>query len=141
MPKSRDMQRKVLNGIFRTTALAQVATHYVALASADLTVDNVTANELPASNGYARIAITRGDAQWVAPSNSALRSLVTNVNALTGPTTTGNLNGGSPIGFFGIYDALTAGNLVYCGALGTPVTILSGQVISIPAGAIQVSEG
>lgn len=142
MSKSTYEADAYLNDRFRDGgALPALGTVYVALANADLTRDNVTANELTiGTGGYARIAVPTTNADWTAPATSGGRRMISNVNTLSGGTATANLNSGNPIGYFGIYDASTGGNLIRYGALGTAVTILSGQAISIPPGALQVLE-
>lgn len=142
MPWSTYTRDKLLNHMFRTTAFAQLGTVYVALANADLTADNVTANELPiGTGGYARIAVGTTDSDWTAPATSGTRRMISNTGTLSGGTASANLNGGNPIGFFGIYDAATAGSLIGFGALGTPKTILSGDAITIAPGALQLLQG
>jgi hypothetical protein len=143
MSKSNFERDLYLNSRFRDAgAMAALGTVYVALATADLTAANVTANELViGTGGYARTAVPTTNTDWAAPADSAGRRAIVNLNTITGATATANLNAGNPIGFYGMYDAPTGGNLIRYGALGTAITILSGQVITIPAGAISIAEG
>jgi hypothetical protein len=129
-----------LNSRFRDGgAMPALGTIYIALANADLTRLNVTANELPiGTGGYARIAVGTTNADWAAMVDSAGLSMITNSGTLSGGTASANLNGGANIGFYGIYDAATAGNLIRFGAFGTPKAILSGDAITIPPGGIQI---
>jgi hypothetical protein len=91
--------------------------------------------------GYARAPITVGDAQWVAPSTSGGREVIVNVNAVNFGTATANLNGGVAIPYWGVIDAATAGNLWYHGPISVPRSVLSGDPITIAAGAMQFFEG
>jgi hypothetical protein len=142
MPKSTYLADKILGFIFRDDTWTKPTNVYWALASADLTAANVTANELPiGTGGYARAAVAVANAQWLAPATSGARRVIVNVNQITFGTATANLNGSNPVGFFGIYDAATGGNLLYYGTISTPAAILSGQPIAILAGAAQVLEG
>lgn len=142
MAKSNYERDTYLNARFRDGgALAALGTVYVALASADLTAANLTANELPiGTGGYARIAVGTTNADWSAPATSGTRRMISNTATLNGGTASANLNGGAPIGFYGIYDAATAGNLIRFGALATPRTILSGDSIVIAPGSLQILE-
>jgi hypothetical protein len=142
MSKSNFERDLYLNGRFRDGgAIAALGTVYVALASADLTAANLTANELPiGTGGYARIAIGTTNADWAAPATSGGARMIANVSSLSGGTATANLNGGNPVGFYGIYDAATAGNLIRYGALAIPRTFLTGDAIVIPPGALQILE-
>lgn len=142
MPKSTYLADLQLNHVARTASWTKPTNLYFALASASLTAANVTANELPiGTGGYARAAVAVADAQWNAPATSGSYRVITNVNAINFGTATANLNGSAPIGFFGIYDAATAGNLLYYGTISTPRTVLSGDPITIAAGAAQILEG
>jgi hypothetical protein len=142
MPWSNYTRDAILNHMFRDATFTKLGTVYVALASADLTAANVTANELTiGTGGYARIAVGTTNSDWNAPATSGERRMISNTGTLSGGTASANLNGGNPIGFFGIYDASTAGNLIAFGALGTPKTILSGDAISIAPGALQLLQG
>jgi len=135
-------RRAILNHMFRSTAFAQLGTVYVAFGSADFTENNIIANELTLGvGGYARIAIGTADADWTAPVTSGGREMIANVGTLSGGTATANLNGGNPIGYFGIYDAATVGNLIRFGAFGVPITILTGYDITIAPGALQLFQG
>jgi len=141
MPLSTYERDLHLNGRYRDGgAIAALGTIYLALASADLTAANVSANELPAGNGYARLAIGTTNADWTAPADSGGRRIITNTAALTGATASGDLNGGAPIGFWGLYDAATlgTGNLIRYGAFQTPVTILNGDQIVIAIGSLEI---
>ena len=138
MPNSTYERRRILNQGFRDEAATKHGTLYLALASADLTADNVTANELPiGTGGYARIAIPTTNADWTAPATVGGREMISNVNTLTGGTASANLNGGTAIPNWGLYDASTGGNLIKYGTFGTPRSVLSGDPIEIAPGAIQ----
>lgn len=142
MAKSNTEADAYLNARFRDAgALAAFGTVYLALASAPLGDTNVTANELViGTGGYARVPIPTTNADWTAPADSGGRRMISNVNTITGATASANLNGGNPVPNYGLYDASTGGNLIRHGEFGVPPTILSGQVITVPAGAVQIFE-
>lgn len=141
MPLANFERDLILNGRFRDGgAIPALGTVYLALASADLTADNISANELAAGSGYARIAIGTTDSDWTAPATVGGRRTITNAATLTGATASGDWNGGNPIGFWGLYDSATlgAGNLIRYGALETPKTMLNGDTLVFAAGALEV---
>ena len=141
MAKSIYLADAQLAHVARTGSWTKPTNLYFALASASLTAANVTANELPiGTGGYARASVAVADAQWTAPATSGSNRVITNVNAINFGTATANLNSSNPIGFFGIYDAATGGNLLYYGAISTPRAVLSGDPITIAAGAAQILE-
>lgn len=140
MSNSTYLARAILNHLFRTTALAQLGTVYIALGNADFTKDNVTANEVATTGGYARASVGTTDADWAAPATSGGRDVTSNAATITFPTASANWNGGNPIGFFGIYDAATAGNLLRFGALGTARTVLSGDTFQLAPGSLVIGE-
>jgi hypothetical protein len=109
-------------------------TLYVALFTADPTDDNVTANEVSAG-WYERKALGALSAPvgtGVATSNS---------NQVTFPAVTG---GSITLSHWGIYDALSGGNLRYSDAwqvdgVATPRTYTVDDVPVVPAGGIEIT--
>lgn len=142
MPKSNAEAAAYLNARFRDAgALAAFGTVYVALAAADLTRANVTANELPiGTGGYARIPVGTTNADWSAPVDLSGRQMIANTATLSGGTASADLNGGDPVGFYGLYDAATGGNLIRHGQLATAREFLLGDQIVIAPGALQILE-
>ena len=132
--KSNYLEGAFLNHLLRTTALTQPTNVYVGLYTAAPT-DAGGGTEVT-GNGYARAAISRADASWSAPAgtprataNAATVTFSPNPSATWGVVT-----------HFGIFDALTTGNLLYWAALGTSKTINSGDVVSFAAAAISITE-
>ncbi len=87
--------------------------------------------------GYARIAVVRSAAGWtvaLAGDNSTCK----NAAAVTFPISTG---GGTPtITYFGIYTAITGGDLIASGTIGSPPTIQIGDTPKFNASQIIVAE-
>jgi len=104
----------------RNTTFTSPATVYLGLFTTDPT-DGGTGTEV-SGGSYARQAIT-----FSAPSNG-----VTSNNAqVTFPTATANWG---TVGWIGIYDALTSGNLLYHAPLTTSKTIANGDVFIVSSG-------
>lgn len=77
--------------------------------------------------GYGRVAIPCNDTNWSDPDSDGIYRYVANLLAVTFGSPTGDWNGANPIPNFAIWDASTAGNMMYDGALPTPRTIVGGD--------------
>lgn len=108
------------------TAYTAAATVYVGLSEADPTDDGSGWSEADYT-GYAREAITFG---------AAASRVVTQSGAITFDECTGGTN---TITHWGIWDALTNGNLLAHGALGSSTGVSSGSTPSIASGEINVT--
>jgi hypothetical protein len=104
------------------------STKYLALFVADPTDDNVTANEVSGA-WYGRQAISG----WSAPVGSG--TLTANSNQLTYNAVTGSA---TSVTHWGIYDALTAGNLVSSGAWPSTKVLNVDDVFVVEAGDIEL---
>lgn len=122
---SNYLENALINATLRNTAYSSPATVYAALFTSDPT-DAGTGTEV-SGGSYARKAITFG-----APSNGAS----TNSGAVEFDQATGNWG---TITHFGIYDALTSGNLLYHGALTTSKTIETGDVFKFATASVTVT--
>jgi len=97
---------------------------WLALFVADPTDNNLTANEVSAG-WYARIAT----GAWAAPTGSS--NATSNSNQITFPAVTAN---SVQVSHWGIYDALTGGNLRFSGAFPAPKTFAVSDVPFVGAG-------
>lgn len=131
--KSDYLEAAILNHIFRTTALTQPGTLYVALFTA--APSDAGGGTEVAGGSYARASVGSADADWSAPSGDPRQ--VGNAGAITFPTATGTWG---TLTHFAIMDAASAGNQLYWGALTSTPTISSGMTPSFAAGALTVSE-
>ena len=114
---SNFLENALINATLRNTTYTSVATVYVSLWTTDPT-DAGSGTEV-SGGSYARTAVTFG-----APSNGA----TTNSADVTFPTATASWG---TVGWIGINDALTSGNLLYHTALDTAKTIDSGDIFKI----------
>lgn len=125
MSLSNFAETKYLDHVLGNTPWTMPTTVYLGLATAN--PDDASLTEI-SGNGYARQAITFGAAASRAAANSS-------TNAFTASG-----GGWGTITHYGIFDALTGGNLIHYGALATSKTISgSGDSLSIAAGQIVVS--
>jgi len=122
---SNFLEDALINATLRNTTYTSVATVYVSLWTSDPT-DAGSGTEV-SGNSYARTAVTFG-----APSNGAS----TNSADVTFPTATGSWG---VVGWIGINDASTGGNLLYHSPLDTSKTIDTGDIFKISTGNLSVT--
>jgi hypothetical protein len=123
---SNYLENALLNATLRNTSYTSPATVYAALFTSDPT-DAGTGTECTGT-GYARTAIT-----FAAPSNGVTTN---SAAACEFPQATGDWG---TITHFGIFDALTTGNLLYYGALTTSKVISSGDVFKFSTSSVSVT--
>jgi hypothetical protein len=121
---SNFLENALINATLRATTYTSPATVYVSLWTSDPT-DAGSGTEV-SGGSYARTAVTFG-----APSNG------TSLNSadVVFPTATA---GWGTVGWIGINDALSSGNLLYHTALDAAKTIDSGDIFKIATGNLSV---
>ena len=128
---STHLAQKIINHFYRNIPQTATSATYLALFVADPTDDNVTANEVSAA-WYARQLI----ASWTAPQQQDDFVYFSNSNELRFNAVTGNA---ITLTHYGIYDALSSGNLLDSGLLvnssgiTTPRTLNEDDVFVIKA--------
>jgi len=122
---SNYLENALINATLRNTSYTSPATVYVGLYTSDPT-DADTGTEV-SGGSYARTAVTFG-----APSNG----VSTNSAAVEFPQATGSWG---TVGWIGILDASTSGNLLYHTALDTSKTIENGDIFKIAIGSLSVT--
>jgi len=122
---SNFLENALINATLRATTYTSVATVYVSLWTSDPT-DAGSGTEV-SGGSYARTAVT-----FAAPSNG----VSTNSADVTFPTATASWG---TVGWIGINDALSSGNLLYHTPLDTSKTIDSGDIFKISTGNLSVT--
>jgi len=122
---SNYLENALINATLRNIAYTSPANVYVALFTSDPT-DAGSGTEV-SGGSYARTAVT-----FAAPSNGVS---VSNADC-TFPTATGSWG---TVGWIGLYDALTSGNLLYHTPLDTSKVIASGDIFKISSGNLSVT--
>jgi len=122
---SNFLENALINATLRNTTYTSVATVYVSLWTTDPT-DAGSGTEV-SGGSYARTAVT-----FAAPSNG----VTTNSADVTFPTATGSWG---TVGWIGINDALTTGNLLYHSPLDVSKTVTSGDIFKISTGNLSVT--
>jgi hypothetical protein len=122
---SNYLENALINATLRNTSYTSPSTIYVALYTSDPTDAN-TGTEVTGGS-YVRTSVTFG-----APSNGASLS-----NAdCTFPQATASWG---TVGWIGLMDASTSGNLLYHTALDASKTIDSGDIFKIASGSLSVT--
>ena len=122
---SNYLENALINGTLRATTFTAPAAVYVSLHTADPT-DAGTGTEV-SGGSYARQAATFG-----APSNGAS----TTTADITYPQATASYG---TVGWIGIWDAVSTGNLLYHSPLNTSKTIDTGDIFKITSGSLTVT--
>ena len=122
---SNYLENALINATLRNTSYTSPATVYLGLYTSDPTDAN-TGTEV-SGGSYARVAVTMG-----APSDG----VSTNSAAIEFPQASGSWG---TVGWIGILDASTSGNLLYHTALDTSKTISSGDIFKIAIGGLSVT--
>ncbi len=122
---SNYLEDALINATLRNTSYTSPTTVYVGLYTTDPTDAN-TGTEV-SGGSYARTAVTFG-----APSGG----VTTNSAAVEFPQATASWG---TIGWIGILDASTSGNLLYHTALDTSKTIDNGDIFKISTGSLSVT--
>lgn len=86
-------------------------------------------------NGYSRATLNPADANWAAP--SAGNGVTSNSSAISFATPTGA--GWGTVTHFAVFDAASAGNMLFWGSLTTSKTINAGDTVSFATGQLQVT--
>ena len=122
---SNYLENALINATLRNTSYTSPSVVYLGLFTSDPTDAN-TGTEV-SGGSYARQSITFG-----APSNG----VSTNSAAIEFPQATGSWG---TVGWIGIMDALTTGNLLYHTPLDASKTIASGDIFKISIGSLSVT--
>ena len=122
---SNYLENALINATLRNTSYTSPAAVYISLHTADPT-DAGTGTEV-AGGSYIRQSATFG-----APSNG----VSTTTADITFPQATANWG---TIGWIGIWDAQTTGNLLYHTALDTSKAIDNGDIFKIASGSLTVT--
>ena len=126
---SNYLENKVLDHIFGK-ATYTASTVYVGLSTADPLEDGSGLAE-PSGGSYARVETSTSD--WTAASGG----LLSNANDITFPEATGSWG---TCTHFALFDAATAGNMLYYGALTASKSPTSGDVAKFAAGDLTISQ-
>jgi hypothetical protein len=117
---SNYLENALINATVRNTTFTSPATVYLGLFTSDPT-DAGTGTEITGGS-YARQSII-----FASPSNG----VTSNSAQITFPTATADWG---TVGWIGIYDSLTSGNLLYHSPLTTSKTIANGDVFLVGTG-------
>ena len=129
--KSDYLENEILDHVLGGADYSRPATVYIALYTAD---PSDTGGGTEVSGGsYARASVTNNDTNWPAASSGAK----SNGADITFTEATGDWG---TITAMGIFDAETAGNLLYWGELTTDKAINSGDTAKFATGDIDITE-
>ena len=126
------LENKMLDHVFGAVTYTPPATLYFGLSTTTI-ADAGTGITEPSGNGYARKGVTNNTTNFP----SAVAGAKTNGADITFDPASGSW--GTVTDFF-IADALSGGNILAYGVLGTPKAITSGDTAKIASGALSLSQ-
>lgn len=130
-------EQAILNGVLQDPSYAGYATLWIGLSTTTPTEAGGNITE-PTGGAYARVATTGAD--WGAASGTA-PAVKSNTASKAFPTATADWSAGANQTHFVLFDAVTAGNAKWWGALTTPKPVLNGDTPSFAAGALVLKLG
>ena len=133
-------EKRVLDLIFRNTSAS--ATTPMGLDATNVWIGLYTATPSDTGGGtevtggsYARVAVARTGAGFAAATGVA--ATTNNSGTVTFPTASANWG---TVTQFGIFDAASAGNVIYWGDLTNSKTVASGDTVSFAAATISITQ-
>lgn len=131
---SNYVEDALINHLLRGVALSSLSTTYISLHTGDPTDANV-ATELvaPAALNYARVTLAAS--AWSAPSNGVTSNTVDITFATAGSNWAPS---GTPLTHFGLYDALSGGNLIFHSPLAASKVVNTGDVVRFTTGNLSI---
>lgn len=131
-------EANIIEATLRGASFPVIAGTYIALFINDPTDANVTGGEVQTASWptYVRKDCSNGSGGVSSGWNPASNGVSANAKLLSFPANNGPT---VIIGFIGIYDAATGGNLLYHAPLVTSKTLLVGDVLAFAAGSITVT--
>lgn len=135
MSKSNYLEQKVIEHVSGIASYTSPTNFYVALFTTDPT-DAGSGSEVAALDdaNYARVVMT-GSPEW---QHNGDNSAIENINAVTFPAAAVGSN--YNVTHFAIFDALTAGNMLWHAPLYVTKNVTDGVQINFAAGDIVISE-
>jgi len=135
------LENKIIDQLFRGQAAPTTTTLHVGLLTAAPS-DSGGGTEVTGGS-YARVAVTSSLANWAGTQSAGSTVASTgsggqtsNNAAITFPTPSANWGA---VTHFGIYDAATAGNLLFWGALTISKTINQADTVTFPAASLSIT--
>ncbi|MCC6311373.1 MAG: hypothetical protein IT345_10705 [Trueperaceae bacterium] len=125
------LEDALVDHIFRGTAFTAPTTIFVSLHSADPT--DAGGSEVTGTS-YARVGVTSGTAAWAATSGT--NGLTDNLAAITFPQAGGTWG---TVTHVGLYDAASAGNLLFGGALAASKAIGTNDTFEFAIGDLDIT--
>lgn len=134
MGMSTYFQDATLNHLFRQVTLASPTKLYIAVSTTQ-PYENGTGVTEPTDASYARLQVNCTTTNFIAPASGTTSNAVAlRFNEATNPwNTSSNL-----IKYYAIFDAATAGNMLWFGALTTSKNVETETVLEIPIGGFSI---
>lgn len=137
--KSDYLEAKLLDLVLGANAFSAPATVYIALFTAAPS-DAGGGTELTGVSNYVRLAVTNNSTNFPNASGTS-PTTKSNGTAFTFVTATADwAAGATTIGWVGVFDAATTGNMLYWAAVTVAKNCLNGDTVSFPIGTLTFTE-
>lgn len=133
------LENKILDHVLRGTAYTAPGTTYVGLLTS--APSDAGGGTEVTGGSYARVGVASGSVGWTntqasgTGASTGTDGTIENAAAINYPTPSA---GWGTVTHFGVYDAASAGNLLFYAALTASKTINSGDTVSFAAGALSL---
>ncbi len=133
------LENKIVDHILRATAFTAPTSVFVGLLTA--APSDIGGGTEVAGGAYARVQVTSATTAWngthgnTTGASSGTDGTIENAATITFPTPTA---GWGTVTHWGVYDAATAGNLLFYAPLTVSKTINTGDAVSFAAGALSL---
>jgi hypothetical protein len=132
MPKSYTLDNQVINYFTRTQAVVAPSEVWLGLFTVSPGAGGVGGTEV-SGGSYARVSVTNPTILFGAPVNG----VSTNTADIQFATATA---GWGTVVAFGLFDALSGGNVLYFASLGTSRAVLNGDTAKLTTGTVTITE-
>lgn len=128
------MELKVLDNVFGAIGMPTINNEFFALSSTDFGETGAGGTE-PSTGAYARKSMANNKTTW----GTAGSGQVANAAVVTFATATADWLAGVNLGYWALFDTITAGNMICYGTVTTPKPVLNGDTAEIAIGACVVT--
>jgi len=134
------LENKIIDQVFRGQAYSFPTTLYVGLYS--VSPSDASGGTEISGNNYSRVSVTNSLANWAGTQSSASTTASTGTSGTTSNNAsitfaTPSASWGTVVAF-GLFDAASAGNLLFYGNLSISKTINQGDTVTFPAASLSI---
>jgi hypothetical protein len=138
MSTSNDLSKKWLDHTYGATTNTPPATVYIALFTSD--PGDGTGGTEATGTGYARKAVTNNTTNFTNATGSTVATKTNGTDIVFAAAGTGGWSSGANMTHWASMDASSGGNRLHTGALTVPKPVADGDVVTIAAGSLTITQ-